>query len=370
MRVAIVSPRKIALTETFIKSHFDFLKGEIVHYYGGDFPTEVNDKALFKQQTLISKVIQKLRERVFQNSLNYRERALYKSLLEQRVDVILIQYGNIAAEILKVLEKTKIPFVVHFHGFDSSVRSVLTQHERSYRRIFDSAYRIIAVSTVMKRELIRLGAKEEKVSYVCYGPYPEFAELMPNYSEKNLLFVGRFVDKKAPHLTILSFAKIVNKHPEARLWLIGSGPLRRFCQEMVSSLELQNSVIFLGDQAPSDVRQYMEKARCLVQHSREAENGDSEGTPLSILEAQLAALPVVSTVHAGIQDVVQHGKTGYLVEEGDVVGMAKYLDIILSDVDLARDLGRAGRERITEEFSMQKYIGRLQKILDDAAVSR
>lgn len=72
-------------------------------------------------------------------------------------------------------------------------------------------------------------------------------------------------------------------------------------------------------------------------------NCDSEGTPVAILEACASGLPVVATRHAGIKDVILHGETGFLIEEGDVHGVAEYMVQLLEDPELAERLGRSGR---------------------------
>ena len=76
-----------------------------------------------------------------------------------------------------------------------------------------------------------------------------------------------------------------------------------------------------------------------------------------------AGLPVVATRHAGIRDVVIDGETGALVDEGDVAGMADAMVRLAQEPELARRWGRAARERVASEFSMERSIGQLWEIL-------
>ena len=94
-----------------------------------------------------------------------------------------------------------------------------------------------------------------------------------------------------------------------------------------------------------------------------ASSGDSEGTPVAIMEASAASLPVVSTFHAGIPDVILDGITGILVPETDIDKMADAMLTLLNDKELARKMGRAGRERIKSEYSMERYINVLKTLL-------
>jgi len=109
----------------------------------------------------------------------------------------------------------------------------------------------------------------------------------------------------------------------------------------------------------------MQNSRVFVQHSLTPESGDMEGTPLAVLEAAASGLPVVATCHAGIMDVVVHGETGFLVPEGDVDSMAEHMYQVLNDPELARAMGQKGRARIGEQFSVERSIGNLRRILEE-----
>lgn len=91
----------------------------------------------------------------------------------------------------------------------------------------------------------------------------------------------------------------------------------------------------------------------LIQHSVTAVDGDMEGTPVIILEAAGAGLPIISTKHAGIQDVVIHGSTGFLVDEVAVKEMADFMIKILQEPDLARKMGDAGKQFIANNFTLK-----------------
>ena len=111
----------------------------------------------------------------------------------------------------------------------------------------------------------------------------------------------------------------------------------------------------------------MRRARMFVQHSVEASSGDSEGTPVSIMEAGASGLPVVSTYHGGIPDVVIHDETGLLVKERDVAGMAHHMVRLLADRALARKFGHAARQRVEMHFSATRSIECLWTIIKIAA---
>jgi glycosyltransferase involved in cell wall biosynthesis len=114
------------------------------------------------------------------------------------------------------------------------------------------------------------------------------------------------------------------------------------------------------------VQALMAGARAFVQHSVRTTYGDSEGTPVAVLEASATGLPVVSTKHAGIQDAILHRCTGFLVAEQDVNSMADYMLRLASDSRLAAAMGSAGRQFVLENYSAEKSIGQLYGILQKA----
>ncbi len=88
--------------------------------------------------------------------------------------------------------------------------------------------------------------------------------------------------------------------------------------------------------------------------------------PNSILEAGAAGLPVIATRHAGIPEAVVDGKTGFLVDELDVQGMATHMKTILSDKSLCREMGARSRDHVRAKFRLNQHIDRLQEVIDSA----
>ena len=278
---------------------------------------------------------------------------------------VLAEYGPTGVATMEACRHLDIPLIVHFHGYDASVREVLEEHAKTYPLLFQEAAAIVAVSRAMERKLISLGAPAEKVHYnPCGINCDNFSGADPASAPPVFLAVGRFIEKKAPHLTLKAFANVHRSVPEARLRMLGDGPLLNECRKLAGELKIEDVVTFLGAQSPAVVQEEMRSARCFVQHSIEAANGDCEGTPVGILEAGASGLPVVSTRHAGIADVIVEGETGFLVDEGDVDGMAKHMLQLAREPALALSLGRAARQRVQRHFSEQRSDRRLWEIIE------
>jgi len=311
-------------------------------------------------------VLNKIRRLVLGEDLSVEVTSAYvKAFTKNGVDVVLAEYGETGVQVLKSCRQLNIPLIVHFHGYDASVYSILEAQREPYAAMFREAAGIIAVSRAMERKLVSLGAPAEKVHYnPCGIDCGKFAGATPATAPPLFLAVGRFVEKKAPKITIRAFNLVYKTNPDVRLRMIGEGPLLNECETLVRELGLEHAVTFLGGQSPEFVQEEMRKARCFVQHSIEAPSGDCEGTPVGILEAGASGLPVVSTRHAGIPDVVIEGETGFLVDEGDVEGMAKHMLQMAQDPALAAKIGQAARKRIEDHFSIERSISGLWRVIE------
>jgi glycosyltransferase involved in cell wall biosynthesis len=365
--LCVVTPYIPTLTETFIRSHIESLPAKVVNVHGWR-PTVGANFVLSRPSLLGHKLL-----RLISGEDGTREiTAAYSKVFQQyKVDAVLAEYGETGVAVYTACVAAKLPLIVHFHGYDASVRSVLEQHAKSYPQMFAAADAIIAVSNAMRNKLISLGAAPDKVYYNPYGVNCDlFGGADPRNAPPLIIAVGRFTEKKAPHLTLSAFAKVVKQRPDAKLRMIGTGPLLESSQKLAAEFRISEAVTFLGAQDHDAVQREMKAACCFVQHSVEAPSGDSEGTPVGIIEAGATGLPVVSTRHAGIVDVVIENETGLLVEEGDVEGMAVHLLTLLNNPELAGKMGEAARNRIQKNFSQKESLGRLWQIIESCIERR
>ena len=365
MNICIVLNKPVVYSETFIKAHVDHLKGHV--YYTTDLP--YISPRVFKAKSVAAKLafIAKKTYRDVRNSVQRQK--LFSFWKAHKIDLVLAEYGGVGVNILPFCKEKKLPLVVHFHGYDAYRKAFVEKYLDAYRELFDYASAIIAVSRDMQEQLIRLGAPAEKVFYSVYGvDLRRFKPANVIQSSKQLLAVGRFVEKKAPYLTILAFLKVLDTVPDAKLIFAGEGILFDVCQKIVCSLNLSDSVKFYGSVGHEQIAELMQNSRAFVQHSIVPASGDSEGTPNTILEAQASALPIISTRHAGIKDVVVHGKTGYLVDEGDIAAMTQYMVHLLQHPDEAATLGRAGRDQMEANYSLESRMEYLKGILQSCVI--
>ncbi|PJJ83770.1 glycosyltransferase [Mucilaginibacter auburnensis] len=367
LNLCIIKPNKSAFSETFIQEHINRLPGNKKVLYGGAFPVyDHQDRFLISSVLgMISFLIQK---RLF-NKLNIgvRTRALSKYLIRTKIDVVLAEYGIVGAMVTEACRMANVPLVVHFHGADAHHKGTIEKYITLYGKMFNYANTIVAVSNEMVDALKRMGAPADKILLNPYGVNTAlFKQVDVASSKPNFLSVGRFVEKKSPSSVVRAFHQLIQKQPNARLWMVGDGALLQPTKQLVEQLNLADKVEFTGVLKTNEVQQLMQQMRCFVQHSVTAADGDMEGTPNTILEAGACGLAIVSTQHAGIKEAVINGETGYLVPEHDVEGMANYMIKIAEDVDLAADLGAKEAAHIRQNYDVRDRIKTLTAALESA----
>ncbi len=361
MKVAIVTNKPYSSCETFVKAQIDLLPFEIVQLYGGNLPFRLEGR-----KYISSSILKRIIDRIGGNDPINQTINLLKS---QKIDVVLAQYGMVGAEVLPVCKVLNIPLIVHFHGADAVRHSVLKKHKLQYNEMFDYATKVISVSHEMTSRLILIGCKREKIVYNPYGPNDSFFNVKLTSANNQFIAIGRFVEKKAPHLLILAFHKVIRKYGKARLVIAGDGALLDSCKDLVFALGIENHVNLPGRISPEEYKNYLKESIAFVQHSIEAQDGDMEGTPVAILEASAAGLPIISTKHAGIPDVVIDGETGLFCRERDINAMADNMIWVLENRDAALEMGKKGKERIKNNFSMKRHIDGLTKIIESSKIS-
>ena len=369
-KICITLPYPPVYSETFLQANIDRLSSAV--NYLQDFPIDIDD--VFPKHISADRTEQlKQSARIYWHRyyLNPVKRKLMRKFFKRNnINVLLAEYGLTGVGVLSLCKELNIPLIVHFHGYDAYSIELLDRHQRAYKRMFDYASAIIAVSKDMAEQLVKLGAPTEKVVYNPYGvEITKFAQADVLRSPLRVLSVGRFVEKKAPYLTILAFKKVLERLPEATLVMVGAGPLHDVCSKLIKALHVEHAVELKGIVDHDEAAALMQQSRVFVQHSLVPASGDTEGTPVAILEAGAAGLPVVSTRHAGICDVVIHRKTGFLVDEGDIDAMSEYLYQLLASPKLANEMGENAREHISAHFSMEQSINKLREIVESYAIT-
>lgn len=367
-RIAIATPSRNTWSETFIAAHLERLKEVVLVLSDGSLPYSANDVPLLAPTSFVGRLQQLVALRLLKkDQKGLLRKLLTAALRSERVDVLLAEYGPTGEALIESARAAGTPLVVHFHGYDAHRRDVLERFG-NYARTLKEAAAIVVVSRAMEQQLLDLGAPRERLHYLCYGIDVEhFTPTAPGRNPPHFIAVGRFAETKAPQLTLLAFREVWLQRPQARLTMVGQGELWETVRQMVKAFGMEEAVALPGVLPPDQVAERMRGARAFVQHSLTTGIGDMEGTPLAILEAMASGLPVISTWHAGIPDVVAHGERGLLGAEYDIAAMAAHLMRLIDHSEEADAMGKAGRAYVVAHHRVEDRIGALQALLEQVA---
>lgn len=372
IRLCIVTPNPPSYSETFIQAHIERLAVQKDVLFGTDVGglRQQDGCPLTPPFTLKRHLLQVLERKLYKRTWDEIVSQPFQDYLKRnKINVVLAEYGPTGVAVMKACQRVGVPLVVQFLGFDAYEQTTLKGVGRFYPILFEQASAVIAVSRHMEQQLLSLGVPRHKLHYnFCGADIAHFVGADPASAPPRFLAIGRFADKKAPVLTLLAFRQVLSVVPEATMTMVGDGPLFEGCCQLVEKLGMSHAVLLPGARPHHELPAFMKQARAFVQHSVQTRSGDAEGTPVIILEASAAGLPIVSTRHGGIMDVVLEGETGYLVDEGDVDGMAAAMVHLARDPVLAGRLGRAARTRVITTFSLETSIRTLEDIIRKVAL--
>jgi glycosyltransferase involved in cell wall biosynthesis len=267
----------------------------------------------------------------------------------------------------------KRPILVHtYHGhslhgyFAPRTTAVYRAIEHALARVTD---RLIAVSDEVRDELVALEvAPASKFRVVTLGfdltPFTGSraggSRLRSELGIPDTALVVTLIARLVPIKRVDRFLRIaaaIGDLPNVRILIIGDGELRESLMESSDARQLDDRLIWAGFRG--DIPAVCFASDVIVQTS------DNEGTPVSLIEAQAAGVPVISTRVGGTPTVVVDGETGWLVEPDDVDGFARKLSALLSDPDSRARMGAAGQRRALERFGLERLLERLDRVYSE-----
>jgi len=239
------------------------------------------------------------------------------------------------------------------------------------RRAVSASDRIVLYSHRMLGDVKRYAPNivENRVRYIHNAVDANRFKPGERPPSNNLLYVGRVNAKKGVEDLVHAMHNLVQKFPNAKLFIIGSDPTDgayiEQIKELAHKLGVDNNIVFVGSVPNREMSSYYQNASVFLFASH-----GGEGIPRSILEAMACGVPVVATEIAGIPEAVKEGVTGFLVPPRNPQSIAEKTAVILGNQDLRAKLGKNARQKIEEEFSWEKVIPRIIDVFKEVTSSK
>lgn len=354
-RISIYHYSYLPLSETFIyrqlqglSQYFDLnlLTGSMQN--SGEFPGL--DPIMLQHQSFLGR------------RLGLHDRFIRRQLQGSRL--FHVNFGHIALDMQRYAQKAGIPMTAYFLGVDASA---LLRNPEYRKKLKSAVFEAVFVNSEdMKRRLAPYlpPAMQLHVAY-CGIPLERFQFRQRHAVPEGALFlqVSRLDKKKGVGVTLQAFSRYVNESdPKARLIIAGDGPLKTALKELSLSLGLKEKVRFIGPIGYHKYFELLQAADVFMHPSVTADDGDMEGLPTAICEAMACGLPVLSTRHSGIPELIDDGENGFLAEEGDVDGLYRKMTL-LGAADIG-EISRKARIKIENKFDHNKTITILSEYMN------
>jgi colanic acid/amylovoran biosynthesis glycosyltransferase len=283
----------------------------------------------------------------------------------RNVEIVHCHFGHIGRLGLAVKRQMPVDpaLVVTFHAFEL-VKPWSQPLDRFYGPIFRSDARLLPICGSWRTRLISAGASRQRTFVHHMGvDIPEGGCVRPRNTQgtTRLVMVGRMVEKKGHRTAIEALGKLRDRRPDIRFRcdMIGSGPLFEAVSASVREQGLEDVVRLHGSKPHAETLRTIEAADVLLLPSMIAADGDMEGIPIVLMEAMARGVPVISTRHSGIPELVEDSRSGLLTPEGDSTSLAEAITRVLTDADLRQRLSAGARAKAAKDFNRARQFVRL-----------
>ena len=297
-------------------------------------------------------------------------RLLRRRVETERPDVICAHFGPDGCLIAPVARKLGVPLAIGFYGYDVSrlLHQAGPAWTRQYRRLFESAALVYGISDHVVGKLLALGSDPTRTKRLPLGVDVdrfEYRDPAADYGggPVEVVHVGRLTAKKGPVQLVRAVAEARRRGADLRLTVVGGGELMR--ETRAAAAGLGEAVRVVGAVPHAEIAGILGRAHVYAQHCVTAPDGDMEGLGVSLIEASARGLPVVTTRHNGLPEVVLHGTTGLLSPEGDAEAMAANLAALAGEPARWTALGAAGRAHVEANYRLRDRVAALVDALRD-----
>ena len=317
---------------------------------------------------LWSRGFRSIRQHVSRNQsvLRYDLDKTFRALHKHDVRVLHAHFGWTGSQVLPVKSRTGLPLVTSFYGVDISALARSDQWRSAYAELFAKGDLFLVEGPRMRERLLEIGCPPEKASIqriaIQMERYP-FRRRLPKGKGENvrILFCGRFQEKKGLFYGLEAVRRAHERFRNLEFRIIGDGQLRPQIEQTLDRYQMRSYTTLLGFQSHQQTIEEMNLCDIFISPSVTAADGDTEGgAPTTILEAQACGLPILSTTHADIPNVVVPGESALLAPERDAETLSDCLCALLSEPERWPIMGSSGRDFVERYHNIAVEVGLLE----------
>jgi colanic acid/amylovoran biosynthesis glycosyltransferase len=282
-------------------------------------------------------------------------------------DIIQCHFGPLGNKgmLLRSMGAIKGKLITAFHGVDIS-QNLQAFGEYYYSNLLKEGDLFLPISNRWMQRLIELGCQPSKIAVHRMGIDCNrflFMTRSPNSDGcLRLVTIARLTEKKGVEYGIRAVAALSQDGYNVEYNIIGDGDLQNQLDQLIQDLGVSDHVHLLGWKDQAEIVSILNQSHILLAPSVTAQDGNQEGIPVALMEAMAMGMPVISTYHSGIPELVEHEVSGFLVPERDIDALAKILIHLIHHPERWAEIGQAGRLRVEEQYDINKLNDRLVNI--------
>ncbi len=235
-----------------------------------------------------------------------------------------------------------------------------------YEELFQETDFFLANCEFFKNKAVALGCDTNKIhvhgSGIDCSKFFFQERYFPIDGKVRIATTGRLVEKKGIEYVIKAIAKVVETHPNLEYNVIGDGELKEHFAKLSAELNISHIVKLLGWKQQKEIVEILDNCHIFVAPSVTGKDGNQDAPVNTLKEAMAMGLPVISTLHGGIPELVEDGISGFLVPERDPDAIAEKLTYLIENSQDWKNMGKAGRKRVEENYDMTKLNDELVEI--------
>lgn len=302
-----------------------------------------------------------------------RSWTMEQAIVRHGVSIIHAHFAYSGIYMTPLAKKYNIPLIVSLHGNDVAIligeqihQKKWVLYKKHYREMISQTNLFLAASQDLKDLIVSKGCPPEKVVVYKLGINLDKFPYVERHSplQYRILMAGRFVEKKGFIYGIRAFARAQQVFNNAELHIIGDGEERSMYEAEIKKFGISSKVFLHGVRPHEEIVEHMHKATLFLAPSVVAGNQDRDSGLIVAKEAAACGIPVIGSIHGGIPDIIDDGKTGFLVPERDVEQISQRIVDIFSNIELWKKMSMASRKKIEEEYDIIKCNDKLESLYD------
>lgn len=298
------------------------------------------------------------------------KKVIYKKFpkILPQCDIVFCQFGYLGSKIFRMPKLsrwlTDKKVVTCLRGSDITTK--IAKDPERYKKLFIKGDLFLPVCDYFKQLLIKRRCQAKKIivhhSAIDCLQFSFKKRKCPKDGQVNIISVCRLVEKKGIKYAIEAVAQVIKKYPHVCYTIVGDGPEHDSLAQLIEKLNMQDNIHLSGWKNQEEVVAMLDQSHIFILPSVTAHDGNEEGIPNALKEAMAVGLPVIATWHAGNQELIEDGKSGFLVNQKDPIALANTIIYLIEHAEKWPSIAAEARKAVVEGFEKSKNIDQLEKI--------